>query len=232
MPCTWCACARANASQWWMAQGMSFCAKCRDTIATRPDLPSSKNTSSPPLPARSLCCRAYPKGKSWRRSSRKQPSWARFALCPCSLNVWSRLDDKEGRRKAEKWRSVAREALKQCGSAWLPTVELPMTPNQFLAHNERFELALVASLESGSRPAREYFRALEVEHRQMPKSVGVWVGPEGDFTPAETQAIKSHGVLPITLGRLFLRVETAAIYCLSILNHELQAPAAPDPSRS
>jgi 16S rRNA (uracil1498-N3)-methyltransferase len=174
-----------------------------------------------------------PKGKIMEAIIQKATELGAFRIVPLlSERVVTRLDDKEGRRKAEKWRSVAREALKQCGSAWLPTVELPMTPNQFLAHNESFELALVASLESGSRPAREYFRALEVEHRQMPKSVGVWVGPEGDFTPAETQAIKSHGVLPITLGRLVLRVETAAIYCLSILNHELQAPAAPDPSRS
>ena len=174
-----------------------------------------------------------PKGKIMEAIIQKATELGAFRIVPLlSERVVTRLDDKEGRRKAEKWRSVAREALKQCDSAWLPTVELPMTPNQFLAHNESFELALVASLESGSRPAREYFRALEVEHRQMPKSVGVWVGPEGDFTPAETQAIKSHGVLPITLGRLVLRVETAAIYCLSILNHELQAPAAPDPSRS
>jgi len=45
----------------------------------------------------------------------------------------------------------------------------------------------------------------------------VWVGPEGDFTPAEMSAAKSAGALPITLGRLVLRSETAAIYGLSIL---------------
>jgi 16S rRNA (uracil1498-N3)-methyltransferase len=152
-----------------------------------------------------------------------------FRIVPLlSERVVARLDDKEGERKAEKWRSVAREAIKQCGSAWLPRVELPLTPNQFLARKESFDLALIASLESGSRPAREYFQAFEVERRQMPKSVCVWVGPEGDFAPAETQAIKFHGALPITLGRLVLRAETAAIYCLSILNHELQSPAAPD----
>jgi 16S rRNA U1498 N3-methylase RsmE len=36
-------------------------------------------------------------------------------------------------------------------------------------------------------------------------------------------AIKSAGALPITLGRLVLRSETAATYCISILNYELQA---------
>ena len=172
---------------------------------------------------------AVPKGKLMEAIIQKATELGTFRIVPLlSERVVARLDDKEGERKAEKWRSVAREAIKQCGSAWLPRVELPLTPNQFLARKESFDLALIASLESGSRPAREYFQAFEVERRQMPKSVCVWVGPEGDFAPAETQAIKFHGALPITLGRLVLRAETAAIYCLSILNHELQSPAAPD----
>jgi 16S rRNA (uracil1498-N3)-methyltransferase len=49
----------------------------------------------------------------------------------------------------------------------------------------------------------------------------VWVGPEGDFTPAELAAILAAGAKPISLGRLVLRVETAAIYGLAILNYEL-----------
>ncbi len=47
------------------------------------------------------------------------------------------------------------------------------------------------------------------------------VGPEGDFTPAELSLARSHGCQPITLGPIILRVETAAIYCLSILSYEL-----------
>jgi 16S rRNA (uracil1498-N3)-methyltransferase len=176
---------------------------------------------------------AVPKGKLMEAIIQKATELGAFRIVPLlSERVVARLDDKEAARKAQKWRLVAREAIKQCGSAWLPTVELPLTPNQFLARNEDFDLALIASLESGSRPAREYFRAFEVERGRIPRSVCVWVGPEGDFTPAETEAIKSHGALPITLGRLVLRTETAAIYCLSILNHELQSPAALDYSIS
>ena len=82
-------------------------------------------------------------------------------------------------------------------------------------------MPLIASLQAGSRPLREYFHAFQTRHGRKPQSTGVWIGPEGDFTPAETEAIKAHGVLPITLGELVLRVETAAIYCLSILHYEL-----------
>jgi 16S rRNA (uracil1498-N3)-methyltransferase len=47
------------------------------------------------------------------------------------------------------------------------------------------------------------------------------VGPEGDFTPAELSLARAQQCRPITLGPIVLRVETAAIYCLSILSYEL-----------
>src|SRR5258705_9974053 len=43
------------------------------------------------------------------------------------------LDDKHATRKTEKWQQVAIEAIKQCGAAWLPRVESPGTPKEFLA---------------------------------------------------------------------------------------------------
>jgi 16S rRNA (uracil1498-N3)-methyltransferase len=87
-------------------------------------------------------------------------------------------------------------------------------------------LPLVASLQSDCRHPREYFQTFHKEKGKMPASVCVWVGPEGDFTPAEMNAIKSSGALPITLGRLVLRSETAAIYSLAVLNYELQSKYA------
>jgi 16S rRNA (uracil1498-N3)-methyltransferase len=55
-----------------------------------------------------------------------------------------------------------------------------------------------------------------------PGTLHVWIGPEGDFSAAEISAIKASGAEPITMGRLVLRTETAAIYSLSVLNYELQ----------
>jgi 16S rRNA (uracil1498-N3)-methyltransferase len=50
----------------------------------------------------------------------------------------------------------------------------------------------------------------------------VMIGPEGDFTPAEYLLTRSRGVLPLGLGPIILRSETAAFYALSILSHELR----------
>ena len=39
----------------------------------------------------------------------------------------------------------------------------------------------------------------------------------------DLNTIEAAGARPVSLGRLVLRVETAAIYCLSVLNYELQS---------
>ena len=76
-------------------------------------------------------------------------------------------------------------------------------------------------MQTERRHPREIFREFEKANARMPKHVGVWIGPEGDFTLDELRAIEAAGARPITLGPLTLRVETAAVYCLSFLNYEL-----------
>jgi len=169
---------------------------------------------------------AVPKGKLMEVIIQKATELGVHRIVPLlSERVVAQLGEDEAVRKAEKWQLTAIEAAKQCGAGWLPRVESPIKPKDFLRRQMEFELSLVASLQSDSKHAREYFEAFCTRRGRLPESVCVWVGPEGDFTLAELEAIKAGGALPITLGRLVLRCETAAAYCLSILNYELQSPA-------
>jgi 16S rRNA (uracil1498-N3)-methyltransferase len=102
-------------------------------------------------------------------------------------------------------------------------MDAPLTPARFLERHEPFDLTLVGSLQTTRRHPREFLQEFQKQHGQLPKSVAVWIGPEGDFTLAEMAAIEQAGAQPITLGPLVLRAETAAVYCLSFLNYELQA---------
>jgi 16S rRNA (uracil1498-N3)-methyltransferase len=137
--------------------------------------------------------------------------------------VVTQLDEEGAESKMEKWQQVAIEAIKQCGAPWLPTVAVPQTIDEFLAREEELELALVGSLQTKRRHPREWIQAFETRHGRKPQSAGVWIGPEGDFTLDELKVIEQAGARPITLGPLTLRVETAATYCLSFLNYELNA---------
>ena len=181
--------------------------------------------TSPPLPCQITLLQALPKGKLIESIIQKATELGAARVVPLlTERVITDLDEKHAERKAEKWQQVAIEAIKQCGMTWLPRVETPMTPAEFLARKESFELPLLASLQPGAQHPRNYFRKFESQHRRRPRSACVWVGPEGDFSADEAAMITAAGALPITLGPLVLRVETAATYCLSFLDYEIQSP--------
>jgi 16S rRNA (uracil1498-N3)-methyltransferase len=180
----------------------------------------TKTIPAPPCSITLL--QAVPKGKIIESIVQKATELGVARIVPLlTERVVMDLDDKHAARKAEKWQQVAIEAIKQCGTAWLPRVEAPMTPKEFLARGEKFEMPIIASLQPGAQHPRQYFQKFQSQHGHKPQSACVWIGPEGDFTPEEVAAITAAGALPITLGRLVLRVETAATYCLSILNYEV-----------
>ncbi len=86
----------------------------------------------------------------------------------------------------------------------------------------QFDLRLIGSLQPGARHLKKILADYaDVHNGARPASVLMLIGPEGDFTPAETALARSHGCAPLSLGPIILRVETAAIYCLSILSYEL-----------
>ena len=178
-----------------------------------------------PLPYQITLVQAVPKGKTMELIIQKATELGVHRIVPIlSERTVAQVEPDEAPNKLEKWEATTVEAIKQCGSAWLPRVEAPLRPHAFLGRNEKFELTLVASLQTGARHPREHFQAFLAERGRRPASVCVWIGPEGDFTPAEVNAVRAAGALPITLGQLVLRSETAAIYCLSVINYELQSP--------
>jgi 16S rRNA (uracil1498-N3)-methyltransferase len=177
-----------------------------------------RKTAAPP-PCRITLLQAIPKGKLFESIIQKGTELGAARIVPLlSERVVVQLNKKEAQRKAAKWQAVAVEAIKQCGAPWLPRVETPISPEEFLVNKEQFELALVGSLQADAKHPKVYLQG-----DNKPKTAAIWIGPEGDLTPAELDLIKASGAHPISLGPLVLRTETAATYCLSILNYELTA---------
>jgi 16S rRNA (uracil1498-N3)-methyltransferase len=184
-----------------------------------------KETKSIPAPPCSITLLvAIPKGKIIENIIQKSVELGARRIVPLlTERVVAQFDVEGAEHKREKWQMVAIEAIKQCGAAWLPAVETPTTIPGFLARKEKLELALVGSLQTECRHPRCWFEQFQAKHKSLPETAGVWIGPEGDFTLEELKTIEASGALPITLGNLTLRVETAAIYCLSFLNYELNS---------
>ncbi|HLX96799.1 MAG TPA: RsmE family RNA methyltransferase [Verrucomicrobiae bacterium] len=206
--------------------GHEFACEVAETSRETLTLRVAQKHSIPSLPGPITLLQALPKGKIIESIIQKSVELGARRIVPLLTGrVVTQFDGKDAANKREKWQLVAIEAIKQCGAAWLPKIETPTTIEQFLAGKETFDLSLVGSLQADRRHPRVCFQEFQARHGRLPQGVAVWIGPEGDFTPGELKIIQASGALPISLGRLVLRVETAAIYCLSMLNYELQ-PAA------
>ncbi len=121
-----------------------------------------------------------------------------------------------GEGKPDKWRRIALEACKQCGQDSLPEIASPMDVVSWLAGFDRDNsLRIIASLASGSAPLRDTLLRFPGTER-----VTLLVGPEGDFTPDETRLALGAGFLPVTLGEIILRVETAALFGVSAIRYQ------------
>lgn len=185
---------------------------------------------SAPLESTIAIGQAIPKGKNMELIVQKATELGVASIHPLlSARTVVRADAEEARAKREKWRRVALEACKQSGQNWLPEVTVPQAPGDFFSTRlAEYDLKLVASLEPDARDLRAVLAEYEEGNGCRPRSAVVLIGPEGDFTPSEVNAAKGAGCVPLGLGPIVLRTETAAIHALSILGYELRAnlPAA------
>lgn len=160
-----------------------------------------------------LLAQAIPKGKNMDLIVQKAVELGTAGIQPL---VTRHTVVQPGDGKSEKWRRVALEACKQCGQDTLPEIADPLTFESWIGKSpESGSLKLIASLAPGARPFREVLR----EHAGTTHCT-LLVGPEGDFSSAETDAALDKGFIPVSLGDIVLRVETATLYCLSALRYE------------
>jgi 16S rRNA (uracil1498-N3)-methyltransferase len=112
-----------------------------------------------------------------------------------SAGVASRLKEVHLRRL----RRSALEATKQCGAAWAPTVEEPVSLPELVRRTVSGPRWLADS--EGAPPPTS------LDHGPLTAVIG----PEGGLTEGERAALLSAGYVPVALGSHTLRFETAAL---------------------
>ena len=84
----------------------------------------------------------------------------------------------------------------------------------------RGAVKLIASLQHEAKPLKSVLRE-QLQGLKPGTPVVVMIGPEGDFTPAEIGQARSAGFIPVSLGKIILRAETAAFFVLGAIAYEL-----------
>jgi len=120
---------------------------------------------------------------------------------------------KELLAKSHRWEKIAAEACKQSGRAWPLTIAEPSSLKEKISQTPRGRGLFLYEGE-----AAEDIRSC-LQSWVAPETLTVFIGAEGGFSPQEVQEFEKAGMAPVTLGPLVLRVETACIAILSVIQY-------------
>lgn len=107
--------------------------------------------------------------------------------------------------KAERLEKIAVSAMKQSLKAILPQIDDTTPLQAFLAEDASEAQKFVGYCDADTP------RTLLAKAYRAGADVRILIGPEGDFSPAEIDACRRAGYVPVTMGDNRLRTETAAL---------------------
>ena len=126
-----------------------------------------------------------------------------------------KLDNDAFKKKADRYVKIAKEASEQCHRLVIPTIEGVLSIKDIKDH--LCSLNLVAyELDAGKTSS--FYDELENSKRD----ISFIVGPEGGFEDNEINALTDMGFKRVSLGKRILRMETAAIYGLSVIASNME----------
>jgi 16S rRNA (uracil1498-N3)-methyltransferase len=118
--------------------------------------------------------------------------------------------------KLNRWRRIIKEAAEQSGRGMLPQLLRTEHFSSAAAGASRHDCAIIAWEGAVSETVRSVLK-----QNDTALDVGLFIGPEGGFDPAEVDEAISHHIFPVTLGPRILRTETAAVVAAALVLHEL-----------
>ena len=133
------------------------------------------------------------------------------------------LDEVRASNRRLRWQRIANSAAEQCGRddllkvAPISTLKTTLTENIDL--NSSNTLFIFCYEEERDRSLKQNLRD-ELSNRKIDRVI-LLIGSEGGFEPEEAEFVKNLGGKSSSLGRIILRVDTAAISALSIIQYEL-----------
>ena len=184
---------------------------------TRGELKSAGDVCETPAKARVALTlfACITKGSRWDWTIEKATELGVTRIVPVvSERTIVRIAPDEREAKRQRWQRVAEDAARQSDAKWLPEILAPVD------FQDAVKIAASCDTYVGALavpPPKDLLSALECgRNSRSDRQLAVFVGPEGDFTPAELSALVAVST-PVSFGSTILRAETAAIYGLGVI---------------
>ena len=125
-----------------------------------------------------------------------------------------RPDQKNLSVRSERWKKIAREALKQCKRARVPEIGETASFEKVLAQSRTCDLKIVFWEDESTA-----LTALPPKSEQKIKTIFAMLGPEGGFTVQEIETARARGFVTAALGPRILKAETATVAACVLLQY-------------
>ena len=122
-----------------------------------------------------------------------------------------KLDNKKEEKKLVRWNMICKEASEQSKRNTIPIVTEVIKFKEL--SNIHADLKLVCSVSEKDNMIYDYIE------KNNYNSILLVIGPEGGISPKEEEYLKNNSFELVSFGNLVLRVETACIYIVSVLNY-------------
>lgn len=129
----------------------------------------------------------------------------------------SRITNEKNPQKTARWQKIACESARCCRSTRIADVFPVVSFEEMLARAGGSALKMIFWEEENQKSIRE---VLSDQTRAATKDFFIVVGPEGGFSREEIARATAAGFISVSLGKQILKVETAALAIISIIQYE------------
>jgi 16S rRNA (uracil1498-N3)-methyltransferase len=119
--------------------------------------------------------------------------------------------------KQIRWQKIAREAARKCHSGSIPEVSAILAWENMLRSADDGAEKIIFWEEENRISLKQVLRG---KGRKQSRDFFLIVGPEGGFSREEIELAERLGFTSVSLGRQVLKVETAALAILAMLQYE------------
>lgn len=130
-----------------------------------------------------------------------------------------KLDEKESKKKIDRWQKIAEAAAKQSKRDIIPVVENKVKIKDIIKNIKEYDLFLIAYEEENTNTLKQELQSITGKEKYK---IGILIGPEGGISIEEIENLKNNGAKIVTLGKRILRCETAPIVMTSNIMYELE----------
>jgi 16S rRNA (uracil1498-N3)-methyltransferase len=197
--------------------------KGKDTESFAGIIEAEKKDYNRELPFEFILFQSIPKGSKMDFIVRETAQLGVTKIVPVSsTRVVPVFDRQKANKKAERWRKIAIEAAKIAGRTLIPEVTAPVKFQDACGTKTDFSFIF---WEDGKKSLKNFMKRIS----SLPDkkfSVKIFVGPEGGYTKEEVVFASGKAIVPVSLGKRILKVETASVIATAITIYELENKTA------